>query len=355
MYRAAIIGCGGRAPAHIEAYHAKLRMRKIVDAEVVACCAPSPTRRDPLASRYGIKAYDNAEKMIRAEKPDIVHIVTWPDTRVELMTLVSNLGVPLCTVEKPIALGVKDWRELQRLASSTHTKFAVCHQLRWHPDVMKCQQAMMSGKLGQTLFLDISSGMNIAGQGTHTLNYGRSLVGDPLVTQVFAGVNGWDNSDPGHPAASATAAYLTFENGIRGLWTSGPVSPRCGDPGTVWQHVRIAAYAQIGRVLYEEFGKWEIAAQESLISGDYGGMEGHGKSNLLAQAGFHKAMFGWLEDDNNPPGTNLKTSLHEWAVVLALYQSALEHRPVSLDGFDPSEDLIERIKAMGAGRQASGV
>ena len=40
IYKAAVIGCGGRAPAHIEAY------RHIPNSEVVACCAPSPLRRE---------------------------------------------------------------------------------------------------------------------------------------------------------------------------------------------------------------------------------------------------------------------------------------------------------------------
>lgn len=334
MYKAALIGCGGRASAHVDAYG------ELENAEVVACCAPSAIRRDPLASKYGIHAYSDPSTMIREEKPDIIHIVTWPDTRVELMSLVSEHRVSLCTVEKPVSKEVRDWKKLTQLEKQTPTKFAVCHQFRWHPDVIKCQEAMRSGKLGHTLLLDVSSGMNIAGQGTHTLNYGRSLIGDPFVESVYANMNGWDDSDRGHPAPLSTEAYLTFENGIRALWTSGPVSPRCGDPSTVWQHVRIAAYAERGRVLFEEFGKWEIASETETVSGDYGGMDAWSGNNLIAQSGFHKSMFRWHENDVSP-GTCLKDSLHEWLAVLGLYQSALERRPVYLSQFDPPDNLMD--------------
>jgi len=43
------------------------------------------------------------------------------------------------------------------------------------------------------------------------------------------------------------------------------------------------------------------------------------------------------------PGTNLARSLHEWLVVLALYASALQRRPVDIAKFDPPDDLFARL------------
>jgi predicted dehydrogenase len=282
--------------------------------------------------------------MIEAERPDIVHLITWPETRVELMTLVSDLGVPLCTVEKPIASGVDDWKALQRLNDVSATKFAVCHQFRWHPTIIKCRDAVQRGVCGEPQFLHLSAGMNITGQGTHTLNYGRSFVGDPRVTRVFANASGWDDSDPGHPAPAATVASLEFDTGLRALWTSGIVSPRAGDPATTWQHVRIAAYGDRGRALFEEFGNWEISGSDEVEGGAFSGMKDWQAGNKVAQAGFHQAMFDWLGDSGCEPGTSLRQSLHEWAVVLAVYQSALERKPIMLDGFDPAPDLVNRLE-----------
>jgi len=124
MYKAAIVGCGHRAPAHIEAY------RHIPEAEVVACCAPTPARRDALAAKYGLHAYADIGEMVRVERPDIVHLVTWPESRVSLMTAVAELGVPLCTVEKPIATGVPTggncarWRRARKPSSPSAPRCA---------------------------------------------------------------------------------------------------------------------------------------------------------------------------------------------------------------------------------------
>lgn len=193
-YKAAIVGCGNRAKDHIEAYG------YIENAEVIACCDSVDEKRNVIAQEFDIKPYADLKTMLKEESPDIVHLVTWPSTRVQLMSIVSEMEVPLCVVEKPIATGVEDWKKLCELEASSKTKFAVSHQVRWQRDLKKCQDAMNSGDLGKTLFLDISAGMNISGQGTHTLNYGRSLIGDPMVVRVFGQISGWDSEDSGHPA-----------------------------------------------------------------------------------------------------------------------------------------------------------
>ena len=71
-------------------------------------------------------------------------------------------------------------------------------------------------------------------------------------------------------------------------------------------------------------------------------MAGHRHGNIAAQTAFHRAMFWWLEDGIEP-GTSLEQSLHEWQVVLALYASALERRPIELADFEPSDDLVQTL------------
>ena len=51
------------------------------------------------------------------------------------------------------------------------------------------------------------------------------------------------------------------------------------------------------------------------------------------------------EHEDREPGTSLRQSLHEWAVVLAVYQSAVERRPISLMDFAPPDDLVDRYRA----------
>ena len=221
-YRVAIVGCGARSGAHIEAY------RQITQAKVVACADTDTDRREKIAAEFGLHPYGDPAEMIRSESPDVVHLVTWPTERVELMTMVSDLDTPACIVEKPIAAGVADWQAMCRLRAVTKTKFAVCHQCRWSPNFARCLKAVRSGKLGEVKLLDFSAGFNISGQGTHILNYGMALNGDRPVVGVFGAASGNSEMHTGHPAPDATVGYITFENGVRGSWTNGPAAPRGG-------------------------------------------------------------------------------------------------------------------------------
>ena len=135
------------------------------------------------------------------------------------------------------------------------------------------------------------------------------------------------------------------ERRVRGLWNSGSTAPRCGDTETDYQQVRLAAYPGRGRVLWEEFGKWEIVGPGRNESGTFAGSDAWVENNLKAQAAFHNAMFDCVEDDAKVPGTNFRHSLHEWEATLALYLSALERRPVDLRDFDPPVGLFDRLTA----------
>ena len=81
-YRSAVIGCGGRAYGHANAY------QLISRGELVACANRSDTaRREKFAETFGITGYANAEEMLRTEKPDLAHLITMPDQWRELMPM----------------------------------------------------------------------------------------------------------------------------------------------------------------------------------------------------------------------------------------------------------------------------
>ncbi|MBB6429591.1 Gfo/Idh/MocA family protein [Algisphaera agarilytica] len=336
MKRVGLVGCGARALDHLASY------RGLAGTQVVACCAPSPRRRDPFAAEHGLKAYADPAEMIRAESLDVVHLITGPESRIALMTLVSDLGVPFCVVEKPIAIGVAGWRALCELSEKTSTVFATCHQLRWYDTLCRIRDAAQAGEFGELQSVDFSAGMTLAGQGTHLLHYARSLVGDPLVKRISATAQGWDTSDGYHPAPLGTRAELEFDNGITATWVSGPDAPRCGDPDVVWQHMRIGIRGSRGHAEYQEFARWHIQTESRRAEGDFGGFE-HAK--VINRAGQQNLYADMLRGESP---TGLPETLHEWKVVLALYTSALAGRPIDLDGFVPDDDLIERMQQRSA-------
>ena len=338
-YRSAIIGCGGRAYGHANAYQHVFR------GELVACANRSDVaRREKFAETFGITGYADAEQMLRIEQPDLVHLVAMPDQWRELIPMVSELGVPACLVEKPIACGVEDWRFLCELEAQTATKFGVGKQFRWHPSLMTCQRGLQYAELGQTRFLDFSCGMNLTAQGTHIIDWAMFLNGDSPIVRVFGTVSGAESLDSDYPAPDTSCVQVLFENGVYGLWNTGFTAPRVVADDAIYKHCRIAAYTENGRVRFEEFGTWEITSPKMSKYPLFGTTpETWRANNDQAQAGLTDAMFNWIEDDARPVGTNLKRALHQFNAVLGIYASAISHKPIDIP-FDPSSDLDSQLR-----------
>ncbi len=335
VYRCAILGCGRRAYGHARPY------RWVSKANLVACCDLDAERRVKFGAEFGIATYADVVEMIKKEEPDLIHIVTPPMQRVELMTMVHEQKVPACLVEKPIACEVTDWKALCALADKSRTKFGVNHQVRWQQNLVRCGEAVRSGKLGKLLFMDFSAGMNISAQGTHILDWASYLNGGSQVVRIFGAASGVSDWATAHQAPDMTTAQVVFENGVFGVWSNGPTVQRVSDDPAIWKHLRVAAYAEQGRAVFEEMGKWEIISPQGVERGATTSSE-WAQNNDLAQAGLVNAMLDWLDDDRKPCGTQLQAALHQWNAILGLYASVLWHKPVDIP-FNPPDDLFTHL------------
>ena len=85
--KVAIIGAGNIALAHRPA------IKAIDGAQIVGVCDKNPLRAQSTASQLDAAgSYTDADTMIRDLRPDVVHILTPPETHYEL----SKLAMQLC-------------------------------------------------------------------------------------------------------------------------------------------------------------------------------------------------------------------------------------------------------------------
>lgn len=337
MYKSVVIGSGIRGDQYLQSY------KYSKTAEVVGCSDISEEKAEKLAKDYGLNAYTDPEIMLEREKPDMVHICTHADSHYELLRLVDEYQIKCCTCEKPLAVSSPDYQKLVELEKKTRTKIAVSHQFRWYKYIQLIREAIRSGKLGNIRFIDMSAGMNIVAQGTHLINYGMFLNDDHRVKSVFASSSGLEELDDFHPAPDLTAGSLVFENDVRALLNCGYTSPRVGDFSEIWKHVRLSAYCDNGRVNWEEFGITEIAIPGASERFEPLSMDEWISENLRAQNRFHQAVFDWYEKDE-PCGTSLEQSLHEFKVILALYGSSLYRKPIDMHSYEPTNAVFEKLK-----------
>jgi len=334
-YRCAFLGCGPRANGHAAAY-------KYIDrGTMVACCDLNEERLNAYGDRHNIASrYTELDEMLAREEPDVVHLVTPPTLRVELMTQLSSAGVPGVIVEKPICIGADDYKALRNLEQKTGSRFVVNHQLRHHQRIVEFLKDVVEGKIGQVRFIDASAVLPMSGQGVHVLDLIFAFSGYATVETVFGASSGYDDINGTHPSPRTAETLITFKNGIRAALQAGEGAPMLNRSAPNWGHKRIAVYGTHG------FRHWWMqGCERALPDGTIEKLEhDYATEDVYGQAGLTNSLFDWLEDESNISPTNLRTALDEWLVILAGYLSTVEARPVDLP-FNPPDDLLGRFKA----------
>jgi predicted dehydrogenase len=311
----------------------------------VAICDADPDRLQAFGDQHAVGArYQDLDAMLAEQKPDLVHCVTNPHLRVELLTRLEQAGVPAVLVEKPACTGARDYKALRALAERGACRVAVNHQLRHHPLILSFLDDIQSGAIGQVRMVDASAVLPMSGQGVHVLDLLFAFNSYAPVSTVFGASSGYDDINGFHPSPRTAETFITFDNGVRALLQAGAGAPEFIE-GPDWMHKRIAVYGTHG------FRHWWMSGYElSLADGSVQkGDNDYGAQDVVGQASLTEAVLDWLEDDGKAAPTNLATSLDEWLVILAGYLSTIEARPVDLP-FDPPDDLLERFQAfVGAG------
>jgi len=329
-----MLGCGPRARGHADAY------KHVKKSKLVAVCDMNEERLGKFTEEWGIeKGYKDIHEMLDKEKPDLLHIVTQPNLRVPLLTLASEAEVPAVLVEKPLCVDSADFRAIADLHKTTKTKIAVNHQLRFHPKVLELLDDVMEGRIGDVRFIDGTSRLNLAGQGTHILNLVFAFNGGVRPVRVFGQVSGDSQLNTHHPAPDMAVGELVFANEVHGVIANGLNAPMTSDDEKAHMHKRIAVFGTRG------FVHWKMQSWErSTTKVDYeSGEKDYRAEDVLGQAAMTDAMFDWLEDDKKTHPNCLDVSLAESNTVLGMYASAIQRKPIELP-FEPQESLLDELR-----------
>ena len=164
--RIGVVGCGKIADGHIE------EIQKHARAEVVAVCDLEPIMAEQLAVRYGIpQHYSDFDRMLEAERLDVVHITTPPQSHLPLTVKAVAAGCHIY-VEKPIALTFTDARKLIDAVEQGGRKLTINYWPNFDPPGLRLREMVTSGALGDVIHIESYLGYNLAG------GFGEALLGD---------------------------------------------------------------------------------------------------------------------------------------------------------------------------------
>ena len=345
MYKTAMLGCGGRARGHADAY------RFVKRGKLAAICDMDAERLNTFGDDFGITSrYTDLDEMLEKEKPDVLHIVTSPVVpnsneriRYPLMKQASDHGVPAAIVEKPIAVEGRDWNQISRLAEETKTKFVVNTQLDFHPKNLELKRDVAEGRIGEIRFIDASARSRSAEQGGHVLQLVSSYIDNSRPIRVLGQISGSENlnfAPGGHPSPTHTVGHALYENDLHVSLAFGTAFGQkvSNDPG-IYGHKRVLVAGTKGFVHWR-FSSWERATVEG---GYESGPLNYGDQDVIAQRNFTEAVFDWLDDENNIHPTHLKQSLVENNLILGMYYSGITHEIIDLP-FEPPDGLMDALR-----------
>lgn len=139
--RIAVVGGGFFSQFHYDAWSR-------LDVDVVGVCDLELAVAEARASAFeGCTAYDDVTKMLSAEKPDLVDIVTPPPTHLPIITSAVEAGIPVIC-QKPFCGGLDGATKAARLMEETGVPIIVHENFRFQPWYAEIRSVLANGALG---------------------------------------------------------------------------------------------------------------------------------------------------------------------------------------------------------------
>ena len=337
-YKCGIVGVsGGRANGHAAAY-------AHIPRGALACIATrNRANLDAFGARWGVDGrYTDYREMFEREKPDLVHVNTPPDVRLEVMEAAEAAGVGALIIEKPLAVQAEDYLAIEAFARGCKLKVAINHQLHFHPRRQRLQKLVHDGAIGAIRFIDASARMNMAYQGTHVLQAIAAFHPQGKPSAIFAQISGGEGlleTRKKHYAPDAAMVTVRYEDGASALLRCGTNGPYAlaGDERTN-VHKQLSVYGTEGFVHWSMWG-WRTGIRGEQARGSHT----YADEDILGQAAMTEAIFDWLEKDGHVHPLNLDAALHDFHIVLKAYMSALHRRQETLQS-ELQSGLIDALR-----------
>ena len=338
----ALTGCGRISPNHIEA-------AKNNDLEFVAMCDVLPAAMQEKSDRFGletVRKYTDYREMLDKEKPELVAIATesGKHAAIALDCIAAGCNV---IIEKPIALSIADADAIIRAGREAGVVVCANHQNRFNKSVQYIRKALEVGRFGKLShgaahvrwnrgkgYYDqapwrgtwAQDGGCLMNQCIHNIDLLRWMMGDE-VDEVMAYTDQLQH--PYLEAEDLGMALVKFSNGSYGLIEGTTnVYPKnleetlyiFGEKGTV----------KAGGTSDNIIEEWSFA--DDLDDPD--DVKKRFSENPPNIYGFgHTPLYADVIDairTGRAPLVDAEAGKRALELVLAIYQSAAEHRPVKL-------------------------
>lgn len=153
--RVAVVGCGGIAYVHLPFILANKKN------QLIGVCDSDLTRAGALAEKFQIgNVYGSLTQLLRAQRPDVVHILTPPQTHLKVTLEAVEAGCHVL-VEKPMAVSVEEADAMIAAAQARGVKLCVDHNQLFDSVMLKVKRLLARGAVGRVIGLESYYGFNL--------------------------------------------------------------------------------------------------------------------------------------------------------------------------------------------------
>lgn len=336
----ALIGCGRISPNHIEA-------AKNNGLDFVAMCDIIPEVMEEKSNKFGlqkVKKYTEYKELLDKEKPDLVAIATESGKHAAIALDCIAAGCHVI-IEKPIALSIADADAIVKAGKEKNVVVCANHQNRFNKSVQYMRKALEEGRFGKlshgaahvrwnrgkeyyeqapwrgTWAQDGGCLMN---QCIHNIDLLRWMMGDDI-EEVMAYTDQLEH--PYLEAEDLGMALVKFSNGAYGLieGTTNVYPRNLEETLYIFGETGTAKAAGTSDNIIEE---WRFADNLD----DPEEVKQHFSENPPNIYGFgHTPLYADVIDairNHRAPLVDGEAGKRALELVLAIYKSAAEHRPV---------------------------
>jgi predicted dehydrogenase len=346
VIRYALIGCGRIAPNHVSA-----ALAQGDSLQIVALCDIRPENMQkllemiPEEKRVQIKIYTDYEAMLKEIAPDLCAVATESGKHAKIAMDCIEAGAHVI-IEKPIALSLRDADNIIQTAREKGRLVCACHQNRFNRSIQKMRGALEAGEFGRLLHGAAhvrwnrgeeyyrqapwrgtweQDGGALMNQCIHNIDLLRWMMGD-CIDEVFAYTDKLAHEYI--EAEDLGLAVVRFSNGSYGLIE--------GTTNVYPKHLEETLYVFGERGTVKVGGKSVNQIHEWLLDG--GGQAEHVKAEFSEDPpnvyGFgHTPLYADMLNairENRKPYIDGEAGRRALELVLAIYKSAKEKRPVRL-------------------------
>jgi predicted dehydrogenase len=122
--------------------------KELQGAQCVAIYNRTRPKAEALAREFGVPAvYDDAEELLRREKPDFVDVVTYPFTLSHFVKMAAAHKTPVIS-QKPMAPSLAVAEENLRICREAQVPYLIHENWRWQTQLRELKRVLDSGVIG---------------------------------------------------------------------------------------------------------------------------------------------------------------------------------------------------------------